>query len=314
MAYRTSYPDLGGTPMTMPHNRVTKYICGGVSTCGGSWTESTEVGDNVITTDTWESNKLFAMYYYRVSPTYSVETSTSTDNFKEVSANGGDGSYLSGTDAYMDYCNGEGTPGGAGRGNPSDFRGALSEGGYESCSTENVVIHTNPMDRWIHVEALWDTVGYRFEGSDNQSDTWSPRYRGGHKINAADGTAPSSISIGGFIRWPRASATGNYRYWAALYLDNTYSRVMLGNAANWDNCYIREPQIPSAWNTQSISVRGNLGAFTGNTAYLYVFDANNNHNATGYPVTIGGGGAGTTTTTTPDTTPPAPPTGLSVDE
>jgi hypothetical protein len=79
-----------------------------------------------------------------------------------------------------------------------------------------------------------------------------------------------------------------------LYLDNTWSRVMIGNANTFAASTQREIQVPTAWANGSITVSFNPGRFTaGQTAYLYVIDSNNVVNATGYSITIGGGGAGT---------------------
>jgi hypothetical protein len=60
---------------------------------------------------------------------------------------------------------------------------------------------------------------------------------------------------------------------------------MLGNAPNWNDCTIREPQIPSTWSGDTITIKVNFGAI-GNDgpAYLYVFDANNNHNTSGFSI------------------------------
>ena len=88
------------------------------------------------------------------------------------------------------------------------------------------------------------------------------------------------------------------RYWGnSVYLDTTWARVMIGNAATLTGSTQLEMQIPTAWETNSIAVVFNKGAFsTGQTVYLYVIDADNAVNASGYPVTIGSGG---------DITPPA---------
>ena len=306
MAYRTFYPDRGGNPMTMPHSRISKYISGGISTCNGIWESSTYVGANTITTATWERNTLFAMYYYRVSPTFSRNSSSYGDNFKEVSANGGEGDYLDGNDTYTGYC-GSHVPPAVSPNNVAWYgRWNYGSGYVPSCNEDARTYLPNPMNKWIHVELLWDNdIEVAFSDNDGFN---SAGYGEPKAINEADGTNPTSITVGGFIRWPRASASGNYRYWAGLYLDDTYARVMLGNSPNWDNCDIREPQIPSAWNANSIRCTANLGALPNNSrAYLFVFDANNNHNPNGFPVTIGGGISG-------DSTPPLPPSGLSIVE
>jgi hypothetical protein len=86
------------------------------------------------------------------------------------------------------------------------------------------------------------------------------------------------------------------RYWAnSVYLDTTWARVMIGNASTLGASTQLEMQIPTAWSENSITVKFNKGSFsTGQTAYFYVINSENNPNTDGFPVTIGGG----------DTTPP----------
>jgi hypothetical protein len=61
---------------------------------------------------------------------------------------------------------------------------------------------------------------------------------------------------------------------------------------------------PTVWSDTHIVTTVRAGSFiTGQTAYLFVFDANGSVNSQGYPVTIGGGGGNN---------PPNPPTGLEV--
>jgi hypothetical protein len=118
-----------------------------------------------------------------------------------------------------------------------------------------------------------------------------------------------TISIGGY--WRKTSAEDGdvnaYQYFDDIYMDTTFSRVMLANNSNYDNATIIEPQIPSAWSSNSITFTANLGKFQDQgTAYLFVFDSNNTRNATGFPVTIGEGSG--------DSTAPVQPTGLRIIE
>ena len=79
-----------------------------------------------------------------------------------------------------------------------------------------------------------------------------------------------------------------FRYFDDIYIDTTFARIILANNSNYDDATVIEPQIPSAWNNTSITCVVNLGKLPENgTAYLFVFDAGNNHNPIGYPVTIG---------------------------
>ena len=73
------------------------------------------------------------------------------------------------------------------------------------------------------------------------------------------------------------------------YKNSDVANITGAGFSPYNNATIIEPQIPSAWCNSSITVKVNLGAFTGSTAYLFVFDSDNNRNATGYPVAIGGG-------------------------
>lgn len=75
-----------------------------------------------------------------------------------------------------------------------------------------------------------------------------------------------------------------------FYLDNTRSRVEIGDNEDWASCTTREIQIPSAWSGTSITVTVNQGTFaTNDTVYLFVVDSDGNPNTSGYPITIGGG-------------------------
>ncbi len=114
--------------------------------------------------------------------------------------------------------------------------------------------------------------------------------------------------IGGFYRREACAPSGHYtsddafRYFDDIYIDTSLARVMLANNSNYNQATVVEPQIPSAWSSNLITVKVNLGKFpSSGSAYLFVFDSNNNHNSVGYPVTIGGGNP-----------PPAAPTALRI--
>jgi len=118
------------------------------------------------------------------------------------------------------------------------------------------------------------------------------------------------FSIGGYQRpdvdWTESPYPDNFKYFAGIYLDTSFARILIGNAATLTgSTTFRELQIPSAWADTSITATINQGGFSnGATAYLYVFDSTGTANATGYPITFGSGSS--------DTTPPAMPSGLSV--
>lgn len=91
-----------------------------------------------------------------------------------------------------------------------------------------------------------------------------------------------------------------------VYIDTTWARVELGNAATYAASTHREIQIPTTWANDgtSITINVNTGTFAvGQTAYLYVFNAAGEVNNAGRPVVIGSGAS---------VAPPAAPAGLTV--
>jgi hypothetical protein len=87
----------------------------------------------------------------------------------------------------------------------------------------------------------------------------------------------------------------NNRIWADdIYVDTTWARVMLGNAATLAGSTKLEVQVPTAWNGTSVTIMVRTGSSfsSGNAAYLYVVDADGNTNSRGFPVTIGSAGQG----------------------
>ena len=84
-----------------------------------------------------------------------------------------------------------------------------------------------------------------------------------------------------------------------VYVDNSFSRVMLGNASTYAASTVFEMQAPTSWASSSISVIANQGAFAdGASAYIYVVDSNG---------VVSNGGAGVKLTFG-ETTTPMPPT------
>lgn len=131
---------------------------------------------------------------------------------------------------------------------------------------------------------------------------------------------PLDINIGAGHKDPTNNPDIFYGY-DDVYINFTQARVELCNSSTWLARTSCEIQIPTAWSTNSITVKTNKGAFkTGDRAYLYIVDANGAV-SNGLPITIGSGGSTTNPTPDPtptdptpteDTTPPSAPTGLRV--
>ncbi len=72
---------------------------------------------------------------------------------------------------------------------------------------------------------------------------------------------------------------------ADVYVDNSWSRVMIGNAPTWSGNTVTDIEIPTSWSDTSISVVLHNDSFPNfNGAYLYVVDSNGNVNANGYAI------------------------------
>ena len=100
--------------------------------------------------------------------------------------------------------------------------------------------------------------------------------------------------VGFYDSWNDSSASNAEFYIDDIYIDNTWSRVVIGDKAIFSQCSRREIQIPTQWSSNSISINVNQGSFnSGDTVYLFVVDSNGNVNSEGTPINIGGTGGGT---------------------
>ena len=81
--------------------------------------------------------------------------------------------------------------------------------------------------------------------------------------------------------WLGGYSSGNeafqFFYFDDVYVDDTWARVEIGNAANYDDCTQREFQIPTGWSETGISCVANRGSFlVGEPLYLFVVDEDGN--------------------------------------
>jgi len=80
-------------------------------------------------------------------------------------------------------------------------------------------------------------------------------------------------------------------YWVYVddaYIDDTIMRVEIGNAPVFEDCTIREIQIPkNTWNNNNIEIEVNTGRLSG-AAYLFVIDKEG-YASQGYPIQLGSG-------------------------
>jgi hypothetical protein len=134
-----------------------------------------------------------------------------------------------------------------------------------SDGVENGVVWVS-VDGVTSTDTAWRTVA-------NASGYWRQARLGFWQGHNDDGVCPVS--------------GGHYTYWDNVYIDNTQSRVELGNASTYGACTHREIQVPTSWSDSQVSVAFNQGTFGGGeTAYLYVVTANGAVSP-GYRVTLG---------------------------
>jgi len=70
-----------------------------------------------------------------------------------------------------------------------------------------------------------------------------------------------------------------------IYMDNQFNRVVIANAANFENTTHYEIQNYSKWNNQTITLKANLGSFKNTDGlYLYIADPEGNFNSQGLPL------------------------------
>ncbi len=321
IAYRNApFTSPSGSIINVPHNRDNKIIagahaCGNAPYIGCGFSTGNNVG---LTVCGWAgSKKHFMMYYHRLDPLFPLEASPESNNYKAWESQSTNSMFGSGTGTWTTIStSGLWAPAEKYPDNTCLTLGSSSDNPacWNTCSGVNGASYPNPIrddvgtnsDGWQHYEwaVLFPTEG----GDDGFVDFYTDSTKA---ISCPNGNVPgnellitASASIGGFTRVPLVTPNYGWQYFSDVYMDNTFSRVILANNSNYDSATIKEPQIPSVWSDGLVTVKVNLGKLpdTG-TAYLFVFDADNNHNMAGYPVTLGSSG---------DTTPPASPTGLTV--
>jgi len=88
--------------------------------------------------------------------------------------------------------------------------------------------------------------------------------------DATDSNVYEMLWLGNYLK---NGTQTEYVRWDDVYFDNTWARVELGDAVNYDDCTHREMQIPTAWSPESVTVRVNRGSFPAGRAFLFVINA-----------------------------------------
>jgi hypothetical protein len=190
---------------------------------------------------------------------------------------------------------------------------ALDESCIPGGQNQNVTL---PVNTWRMDEFLWKeattgncstqgTTGGYFQYIQNGASKmlWNNTFP--TSTAAQFGSSNAGIRVmDNFVSFQDALPGGAQVLMDDLYLDDTWARVMIGNASTFAASTVREVQIPMAWADGSITIQVNRGSFGASaSAYLYVIDSTNTPSA-GLPITFGGG--------TSDTTPPLAPQNLKI--
>jgi len=90
-------------------------------------------------------------------------------------------------------------------------------------------------------------------------------------------------------RWSPPWNPGNRVWVDEVYVDDSWSRVMISDKPLRKEGRKWEIFVPTAWNRGEIEVTVNAGIFRpGDVAYVFVFDSENQSNEIGYPILITG--------------------------
>jgi len=296
---RISYQNTLYRDVLAPHNYSNKYLAGTHYTypdnypqyIGGTHESFSGVSftvDSGFYYDDW-----FAIWYYRIHPDW-ISPCPPNNNHKFCVSNTGPDAYSEPGEFSYDAVN---SPAPC---SPDENPVAIRT--HNGGCGETGEYTANPRLGWVHYERKQSTTvegGFR--------NVFINNVESNYVTDCGVWQQPRSFTLGGYYRWaPDLGDTSTYtgrsggtvenpenyatRYFDDIYVDTTLSRVMLGNNQSYSEATIVEPQIPSAWSNNSINVTVNLGKLNGSTAYLFVFDADNNHNEFGYPITLSEGG------------------------
>jgi hypothetical protein len=315
--YKTRYRAVNYAPVDSqvagPHGYSTKYIAGGHQNTGIQG-----LVDNValtVGTPGGFANRWFVHFYYRLNPEWPQPCGSQTNHKiftfqSEMAAYGTGGNQYFYNDFDHHPCNGDSYV--LMKAHPNRTVDQASGQNYSPDTTApwgmwGAIRFGNPIRGWVKLtQEISNDQGFMFIRANNQmvwGGTGNPYFFTGSGNYNLGYSGIRSTTAGGFNRHDSSQPNNNnsFRFFDDLYIDSTLSRVMLCNNASYSASTVCEPQIPTAWDNSSIAVVVNQGALSKGTAYLFIFDAANNVNNVGFPISFDGA---------PLSTSPSPPTSL----
>jgi hypothetical protein len=294
---------VGGVPL--PHAHDTKYIAGAhFGTNGNAY--NAYAGGMVAFGKNGQQGQTdtYISYYRRIDPNWTLKTnctiaSDCDHNFKDYDYASGTGPYGSGPNLYFN-CASQSNPLSTLQwsGNYLEWKGSSI---FSWNSATNHAYFTPPGLGPIFSNVTVQGPGMGWQkielvlkhGSDD----------GFHRIyqdnvlawdvstnDSGSATGPISETVaGGYAReyGDTEPFKNNWRYYADVYYDHSFARVVLANDADYSKATIIEPQPHVAWADGEIQLTVNLGKLSGVTAYVFVFDGSNTRSMTGVPVAVG---------------------------
>jgi len=308
-SYNIAYRQTGFRNIEPPNSRV-NYIIGGAHAInrGGNGDEH---GGNVCIGKNISSHSYYLNYYYRIDPSFEEEANPNrNDNMKELVLSNTPGQFYPSGDFSFGYASWCDVPDTNNRANIKLNRMPITADyqnmPYSCRNDEYAFSHNNPVNDWVKME--WIGQYNHVHDSPQISLTTYPDGNTTNQSHYGDGITVLEyargpwigypkindlrfIGIGGYARIPRENnGVNSFRYFASVYMDNTFSRVVLADNANYNQATIIEPQIPFGWQNRKINVTVNLGKLPDSgIAYLFVFDSKNIRNTIGYQISIGSG-------------------------
>lgn len=277
----------------MPHSKATKYAIAQAldANLSNRWLSHNVSGLS-------GTKKIFACAYRRVDPNWGFGASCDgtpnpddDNNFKYFGVSAG-GSWFANPYWYHDQtqqkCNINATWGDNffSSGSLGDMPGQVGSSGGSGAQAEDPWFNWVKFEYRITLHASAGTLKYLLNNVQQTSQTG---------INSDDaGGTTRAVWIGGYSRQRDGSNDWDYMADIAMVVGpDAWKRVMLANHATYASATITEFQKITSWANTAIGITVNQGAVPDGSAWLHVFDENDNIIDT-QAVTLGeeGGGAG----------------------
>jgi hypothetical protein len=245
-----------------------------------------------------------SIWYQVTNDIFCASTNSANSKFWRwyVNPTGGDGGTVSENFAGV-------SPGGCSSGYETDVNNVGIDGGQGD--RIDYLQPTHPLGEWFHHE-VWV-----FAGTNNGTNGRYVEKVNGKKVRDWNGWGIINSArphTANYLRFGKVSGSnyaGGSILMDSMYVDNTQAHVFISDRntmpSNWLNTTTEsydEIQVCSQWNTGQITCTVNQGNFTsGQTAYLYVVDANGNVNTQGYRFTFGSLSSGADPDPEPDPEP-----------